>query len=66
MTQNANIFISVFLRFGKKELIFVCVFSLCFLSYLLCQLRFRLIKHLKMTLNLSFVKDEDIVGEKMA
>ena len=58
MIQNANISIFHFLRFCTKTLI----------ALLLYHLRVRVIKHAPQNehLNLSFVKDNHIVGKKMA
>jgi putative Mn2+ efflux pump MntP len=70
MAQNANIFISGFLQFCKE---WRHLFFFSFLSFLgFCVITFVLIKnktHKALQndrLNLSFVKDVHIVGEKMA
>ena len=67
MTQNANNSISIFLRFFTKTLIcvFFRVFALCVITFVLIRVYTPQAPQNDL-LNLSFVKDKHIVGEKMA
>ena len=64
MTQNTNISISVFWQFCTKTLICVfCIFAFCVIPFVLIKVETGLASQ-NTCLNLSFVEDKHIVGEK--